>query len=271
MTSTTGPAPTSILDHPTTSSEVPTRPRRGRRAAIAAAGVLACALPTVFTINISRMLLVGELSDHRFHQATGQGLVLFALWLVPLVGLLRAGWQGRRPASALGVWHLAFVTTGVACAAVAPGGGAPFLVGVIAVTGALVWAVLPRRPRLRRRLQLHPVLAPVALLGAAVLLPYVADQLAAQNAATSGHHAHNPHLFDMAWMSLSLVALAVLAAVLPSARRLGCWFALFTVATGAAGLAFGEDASRSWTTLGVGALAGIGWALTRRDRAETAS
>jgi hypothetical protein len=115
------------------------------------------------------------------------------------------------------------------------------------------------------------VLAPVALLGAAVLLPYVADQLAAQNAATSGHHAHNPHLFDMAWMSLSLVALAVLAAVLPSARRLGCWFALFTVATGAAGLAFGEDASRSWTTLGVGALAGIGWALTCRDRAETAS
>lgn len=271
MTSTTGPVPLPVLDHSTTSPEVPTRPGRGRRTAIAAAAFAACALPTVFTINISRMLLVGELADHRFHQATGQGLVLFVLWLVPLAGMLRAGWQGRRPSSALGLWHLSFVATGVVCAAIAPGGGAPFLVGVVVVTGALVWAVLPRRPRLRRPVRLHPLLAPVALLGAALLLPYVVDQLAAQNAATGGHHAQNPHLFDMAWMSLCLVVLAALAALLPSTRRLASWFAVLVGVTGAAGLAFGEDATRSWLTLGVGALAGLAGVLARRDRGETSS
>jgi hypothetical protein len=72
----------------------PTRPGRARRTALAAAGFLACALPVVFTVNISRMLVVGELSDHRFHQLTGQGLLLFVLWLGGLVPLLRAGWSG---------------------------------------------------------------------------------------------------------------------------------------------------------------------------------
>ncbi|MFC4782873.1 hypothetical protein ACT8ZV_00230 [Nocardioides sp. MAHUQ-72] len=265
MTSLAGFQPTrsDLTDQP--GSELPLRPRRGRRIAIATTAFLACALPTVFTVNITRMLVVGENPDHRFHQATGQGLVLFALWLVPLIGLLRAGWQGRRPSTALGWQHLTFVATGVICSIIAPGGGAPILTAVVAVTGALVWMVLPRRPRLRARVQLHPVLAPVALLGSAVLLPYAVDQLAAQNAVTSGHHAINPHLFDMAWLATTVVVLAVVAALLPPARHLTAWFAACTVATGAAGLAFGEGRTWSLLVLGAGLLAGVSWALTRRS------
>jgi hypothetical protein len=89
------------------------RPGIGRRVALVVTGFLACALPIVFTVNISRMLLTGAESDHRFHQATGQGLILFALRLVPLFGLLRVGWRGERPSTALGYQHLAFVGTGI--------------------------------------------------------------------------------------------------------------------------------------------------------------
>ena len=52
---------------------------------------------------------------------------------------LRAGWSGRQPSSAAGLLHLAFMATGVATAAAAPGGGAPALVGIVVVSGALLW------------------------------------------------------------------------------------------------------------------------------------
>ena len=125
------------------------KPGRLRRTGLGVAGFLACALPVVWTVNLSRMLLVGELDEHRFHQLTGQGLFLCALWLIGLVPLLRAGWVGRRPSSAAGLLHLTFVGTGTACAVAATGGGAPALMVVIAITGALVWLALPVRPRLR--------------------------------------------------------------------------------------------------------------------------
>lgn len=268
MTPSTGVQPThatSTTHEPAGTPQPPDRPRARRRVALAASAFLACALPTVFTVNITRMLVVGENPDHRFHQVTGQGLLLFALWLVPLIGLVRAGWSGRRPSTALGWQHVAFVLTGVICSLLAPGGGAPFLTVVVAVTGALVWISLPKRPRLRGRLQLDPVLAPVALLGAALLLPYAADQVAAQNAVTHGHHAVNPHLFDMAWLAACLVVLAAAAAVLPAARHLMVWFAASTTVVGVAGLALGEDGTWSLLVLGIGCLAGIARVLTRRS------
>ena len=55
------------------------RPSRLRRTGLAAAGFVACALPVIFTVNITRMLVTGELAEHRFHQLTCQGLLLFAL------------------------------------------------------------------------------------------------------------------------------------------------------------------------------------------------
>ena len=228
------------------------KPGALRRTGLAAAGFLACALPTVFTINITRMLLVGELTEHRFHQLTGQGLVLFVLWLGGLVPLLRAGWSGRRPSSAAGLLHLTFMATGVVCAAAATGGGAPALVGVIVVTGGLVWLALPLRPRLRLPVQVDPVLAPLALVAAAVSTPYVLDQISLQNAAT-GHHAHNPHFFDMAWLVTALVVLAVLAAVLPSARRLGVLAGAGLAFTGAMGVLLAADRPFTVAALVVGA------------------
>jgi hypothetical protein len=237
------------------------RPGRLRRAGLVAAGLLACALPTVFTVNITRMLLVGELSDHRFHQLTGQGLVLFALWLGGLVPMLRAGWAGRRPSSLAGLLHLTFVATGAVCAAAATGGGAPILVGVIAVTGGLVWLALPARPRLRLPVRIDPLLAPVALVTAGIATPYVLDQIALQNAAT-GHHAQNPHFFDMAWLVTALVVLALLAALLPGVRRLGLVAGAALAWTGLMGVLLGID--RPFTVLALAAGAALGAVSARR-------
>jgi len=78
-------APTSLTTHDTVK-----RPGRGRRAALVGASVLTCALPLMWTANITRMLLTGVESEHRFHQATGQGLILFAFWLGALIPLIRS-------------------------------------------------------------------------------------------------------------------------------------------------------------------------------------
>jgi hypothetical protein len=72
MTSITGSEPT--IAHPSTTRVA--RPSRGRRAALAVVAVLTCVMPIVFTFNITRMLLTGVESNHQFHQATGQGLIL---------------------------------------------------------------------------------------------------------------------------------------------------------------------------------------------------
>jgi hypothetical protein len=230
-------------------------PSRRRRVALVAVGFLSCALPIVFTLNISRMLVVGELSGHRFHQLTGQGLLLFLLWFAGLVPLLRAGWVGRRPSTAAGLLHLTFVGVGLASSVAAPGGGAPILTGVIAVTGALVWAALPVRPRLRTGLRVDPLLAPLALLMAALQTPYAVGQVALQNRAT-GHHAQNPHYFDMAWLVMVVVVLGLLGAVVPVARRLSLWSAAVATGTGMAGVALGESLPWSVSTLVLGLVTG---------------
>ena len=135
---------------------------------------------------------------------------------------------------------------------------------IIAVGGALLWWALPVRPRLRSAVQIDPILLPVSLVLAAVLLPYAVDQIGLQNEAT-GHHAQNPHLFDMAWLAVVMVAQAVLAALLPAARALALPVALATVALGAAGLAFGEATGGSWVAIVLGlVLAGAHLVSARR-------
>ena len=250
-------------------------PSRGRRAGLVAAGVLSCALPTVFTLNISRMLVVGELPEHRFHQLTGQGLLLFLLWFAALVPLLRAGWRGRRPSTAAGLLHLTFVGVGLACSVAAPGGGAPILTVLIAATGAVVWAALPLRPRIRTDLRVDPLLAPLALLVAALQTPYAVSQVALQNDAV-GHHARNPHYFDMAWLVMAVVVLGLVAAASPAARHLSLWSAAVATGTGLAGIALGESLSWSVPTLVLGLLTGaVGILATssseRRAPARSAS
>jgi hypothetical protein len=237
------------------STSGPARPGVARRTAVAVTGFLACALPVVWTVNITRMLVTGVESEHRFHQATGQGLVLLALWLGAVVPLVLAGWAGRRPSTRAGVQHLTFVGAGVVCSAVATGGGAPSLMGVIAVTGALLWLALPMRPRVVGLFRVDPLLLPFGLALAAFLTPYAIDQLELQNAA-HGYHAQNPHMFDMAWMSAVVIVLALLAAVMPAVRSLGAWVAVCCLSLGLAGLAFGEGATWSVAVLAFG-VAGV--------------
>jgi hypothetical protein len=247
----------------------PPLPTRRRRAVLAGVGLLNCALPVMFTFNITRMLVTGVLPDHRYHQATGQGEILFALWLVPIVLMLRAGWHGRRPSTAAGLQHLVLIGAGVVTASIAPGGGAPFLVAVISVTGGLLWAVLPVRPQLVLRTRVNPLLAPVALAGTAVLLPYAADQLALQNAATTGFHSMNPHYFDQAWIAVTIAVMALAAAILPASRGLAGWVGGCSVVLGAAGLAFGESAPVHMAFLALGVLTTAAYVIARRDTARS--
>jgi hypothetical protein len=239
---------------PTVLSTASTKPGAPRRVAVGITGFLACALPVVWTVNLSRYVLTGELSEHRYHQLTGQGLLLTTLWLLAVVPLVVAGWNGRRPSSLSGVLHLSFVGAGAACAVAATGGGAPALMAVIGVTGGLLWLALPVRPQLRLPVRIDPLLMPVALVTGALCTPYVLDQIELQNAAT-GHHAHNPHLFDMAWLVCTLVVIAVAAATLPSVRRLGVLAGAGFAWTGAMGLLL--DVDRTWSALVVAAGAAL--------------
>ena len=249
--------------HPRT-SETTTRPRAWRRAAVAVTGAIACLLPTVWTVNFIRMLLSGELAEHRFHQLTGQGLLLTALWLGAVVPLVVAGWRGRRPATGPALLHLAFVGVGAGCAVAAPQGGARALMVLIAVTGALVWLALPRRPRLRDAgLDLAPASLAAALLTSAAVAPYAVAQIGLQHLAT-GHHSHNPHYFDMAWLVLTFAVIGVLGSLVRSARVLQVWAGAGVLATGVAMLALGEGTVRGASFVATGGLLLGAWALLRR-------
>lgn len=253
----------SIISEPTSLS-THLQPGPVRRTAVAVTGFLAAALPTVWTVNLTRFLVTGELSEHRYHQLTGQGLLLTTLWLLAVVPLIVAGWSGRRPSPAAGVLHLAFVGTGAACSIAATGGGAPALMTLISITGALLWLALPVRPRLRLPVRIDPVLMPLALVTGALSTSFVLDQIDLQNAAT-GHHAHNPHFFDMAWVVCILVVIALAAAALPAVRRLGVLAGAGFAWTGAIGLLLGVEQTMSIVFLAVGAALALVSARRVRD------
>ena len=249
-------------------SQTSTRPRARRRVAVAVTGIVGCLLPTVWTFNLLRMLLTGDLAEHRFHQLTGQGLLLVAIWLGSLVPLVVAGWRGRRPGVGPALLHLTFVVVGVGCALAAPQGGARELMVVIGVTGALVWLAIPRRPRLRGAVvELAPASLAAALLVSAAVAPYVVAQIGLQHAAT-GHHAQNPHYFDMAWMLLVLAVVGVLGSLLRDARGLQLWAGAGTAATGIAMLALGEGATGGTVFVVAGALLVGAWTLVRRGESS---
>ena len=246
------------------STTVPTaRPSRGRRAAVAAAGVLACLLPAVWSVGVVVELATGTEADHRFHQVTGQGLLLCALWLAGLVPMVRAGWRGVAPSAATVAQAALFAAAGLAMGLLAPGAGALPVAVVTVVTTALLWAVLPVRPRLRTLPgHLDPVLAPVVLLAAALVTPFVVGEVELQN--TSGdEHAHMAHYFDMAWISVALVLVGALAAVAPAARRRALWTTGGLVLIGAARIAFTPDVT--WSLLAV-ALGTVGTVAVLADR-----
>ena len=240
------------------------RPSIGRRIAVVAAGVPACALPLMWTISTVGELVTGAERDHLFHQLTGQGLLLGALWLGGLLPLLVAGWRGRRPGPAPALLHASVAGAAVVAGGLAPGNGGVFVAGIAVVTGALVWLALPVRPRIAPS-GLDPVLAPLALAAAAVVAPFVLGQSALQR-AMGNEHASFSHYFDMAWIGTALVLAAVAAALVPDARRLAVWALAGLAFVGAARYAFTPDVvwSLGALALGIAGAVAAGARLARR-------
>ena len=243
-----------------------TRPSWGRRTAVAVTGVLACLLPSVWAVGVTLELLSGIQADHRFHQVTGQGLLLCALWLAGLVPMVRAGWRGVAPSAATVAQAGLFAGAGLAMGLLAPGAGALPVAVVTVVTTALLWLALPVRPRLRGQVgALDPVLAPVVLLAAALVTPFVAGEVDLQN--TSGdEHAHLAHYFDMAWISVALVLVGALAAVVPAARRRALWTTGGLVVIGAARTVFTGEVTWSALAIALGTVGTVAVLADRRTR-----
>lgn len=240
----------------------PLRPSALRRTAVVASGVLACALPTLWTAGTVAELVAGAERDHLFHQVTGQGLLLGALWLGGLLPLLVAGWRGRRPGPVPAALHLSVAVGAAVAAALAPGNGGLFVAAVVLVTGALVWAALPQRPRLVPG-GIDPVLAPIALAAAALFVPFVLTEAGLQR-GMHDEHAQFSHYFDMVWISVALVLAAVAAATVRDARRLALWAMLGVALVGAARFAFTPDTTWSLLAGGLGAVGAVAAGLPRR-------
>ena len=237
-----------------------------RRVALGVTGLLACALPTVWGAGSVVMLATGIEADHRFHQVTGQGVLLAVLWLGALLPLLRAGFRGRRPSTVSGLHSLGFVAATVAAGALTQEAGAGPVAAITVVTTALVWAALPLRPRLRGSAAgLDPVLAPVALLAAALVIPFALGEVDLQQ-AMADEHAEMAHYFDMAWVTFGLVAMAALAALAPVARRLAIGATAGLLVVGVSRIVFTPDVT--WSVLAM-TLGGVGLALAvLRSRAR---
>ena len=265
MTSTTLLAPAV----PATTAVVAVRP--ARRAAVAVTGLLACALPLVWGAASAGMLVTGAEADHRFHQVTGQGVLLSLLWLAGLVPMVRAGWRGRRPSTATGLHALAFAAAAGTACTLAPQAGAGGLGVVVAVTLALLWAALPQRPRLRGAFRggLDVALLPVALLTTALVVPFALGEVDLQR-AMGDEHAEMAHYVDMAWVVLAVAALGLVASLSAAARSLALWSSAGLLVTGAARAAFTGDTT--WSALAV-ALGAVGLAVAgqRVRSARTAS
>jgi hypothetical protein len=228
------------------------RPTAPRRIALVVTGLLACLLPTVWTAGTVAELVTGAERDHLFHQFTGQGLLLGALWLGGLLPLLVAGWRGVRPSPVAGALHLSVVAGAVVAGALAPGNGGIFVAAVATVTGALIWAALPLRPRITAG-GIDPVLGLLAVAAAVLLVPFAISEAGVQN-AMHDEHAEFSHNFDMAWIGVALVLAAVAAAVVPAARRLALWAMLGLAVIGGARFAFTPDVAWSLAAVGLGVL-----------------
>jgi len=242
----------------------PTRPSAIRRTAVGITGLLACLLPTVWTVGVVAELVTGAERDHLFHQFTGQGLLLGALWLGGLLPLLAAGWRGVRPGPMAAALHLSVVAGAVVAAALSPGNGGLVVAGIVLVTGALVWTALPLRPRVVPSGP-DPVLAPLALASAALFVPFVLSEAGLQN-AMHDEHAEFSHNFDMVWIGVALVLAAVAAATVPAARRLALWAMLGIAVVGGTRYAFTPETTWSLLAAGLGVLGAAATAsrLTRK-------
>ena len=148
MTTTTAPVPS------TEASTGASRPSARRRAAVAVAAFLACAIPVTFTVTITAMLRDRRRSRPPLPPGDRAG----AGPLRPLARRAPPARPGRvaraAAVTAAGYRHLAFVGHRRRHLARSPRAAARRASSaVVAVTGALLWAALPLRPRLRAPLR----------------------------------------------------------------------------------------------------------------------
>jgi hypothetical protein len=176
----------------------------------------------VWGIGVVVELVTGAERDHLFHQVTGQGLLLSALWLGGLWPVAAAGWRGRAPSASAALRLLAFLAAAVVTAVLTPGAGGALVSGFAVVTSAMLWLALPARTPLRRpTLELDPLGLPVVATLASFLVPFSVSEAGLQRAMLD-EHAEYAHNYDMALVSLTLVMLGLAAATVPAARRLCC-------------------------------------------------
>jgi hypothetical protein len=249
---------------PTIRAAEPARvPGVRRRVALAAAGLVAAGLPLSWTISSIGLLVTGTEADHRFHQLTGQGVALGLLWLTGLGGTLVAAFRGRTAPDAALAW-LGFLVAGVIAGVLAP--SQALIVPALLVPAALVWWALPARPRLRGRgTGIDPVLTPLALLATGPLIVYALHQAALQRTSTN-EHAKMSHYFDMSWLSIAIVIVALLAAFRAGSRLVAGVVAMAMALLGTAGLAFDTSHSPAWwaVLLATAAVFGLRAVFTRQ-------
>jgi hypothetical protein len=204
MTAPTAPADT-ITSAGTTRIPGP-RPSWFRLVALAMTSFLTLALPVMWGATALLYLVTGVEADHRFHQIIGQGLVLSVLWLSGLVPIVVAGWRRRPPAPGVVIQHAAFVAATVLAGGYAPQNGGLVVAGIVLVTTGLLWWALPAPLPLRVRTDaLDPLATPLALLAAALLVPYGLAEGGIQR-TSHDEHAQMSHYFDMAWVAFAAAA-----------------------------------------------------------------
>jgi hypothetical protein len=219
---------------------------RGFRAALVFAGLL----PLVWGVSSIAEAIAG--GSHLLHDLIGGGVVMSALWLAPLVAM----WRPQRFPAAL-PYYSAVVAGSVVAAGMS---NSNWAVGaILLIQGGLVALLHPyRRTALRRGVVISPLLLPVALLAGAALVRYAVSEAGLQ--ATGDSHAVVSHYYDMAWFAITVVLLAVLAALRDDARRFAGRAAAFAlVAFGAVSVAYPTMSSSVGSGWGAAAIvAGLG-------------
>jgi hypothetical protein len=238
---------------------LPARRSAGRTLAMALAALLACAIPIVWGISTAVQLATGEEADHRFHQLTGQGLVLSAVWLSGLIPIIAAGWRRRRPDPGVVTQHLCLVAAAAVSGVLAPQGGGLFVAGLALVTSGLLWWALPVPVTLRNPTDRpDPLAAALAPLGSALLIAYAVAELGMQR--TSGdEHARVAHYFDMSWLALTAALALLVGAALGRQRpMLAGATVLAALAAGALAIPAADDAPAPlWSAAAIGISVGI--------------
>ena len=238
-------------------------PSRARLVAFRCALVFAGLIPAVWGSTNAVMAL--QVGPHVVHEVLGAGAVLFALLLTTLAAM----WRPARRPGALPI-YLSFVA-GAGVAALLSASNL-VVMAVFMFQAALIVALHPsRREGLRGVLAVHPVLLPLSLLAAGVLVRYAVAEAALQ--ATGDAHAVAAHYFDQAWYAVTVGLVLLIAALRDDARRLAGRIAgVGLLAFGVVGIALPTAVSSPGAAIGAAAMVTGAAALvfSRREPARGA-